>query len=391
MTDGAYRRIMSVNIDGVVFGTRALLPAMLDGRRADIVVTASMAGLGPIAFDPIYGLTKHAVVGFVRSMAGALDMRPGHDARISAICPGFTDTNILTPELKQRIGELGLEIMTPEHVGDAVMRARCASGSTARNGLSGPASTSPRTNGTRRCPSPRPRRERRRLSGLEPGGSRVPTQPTPVLRPAARRGTGVPAAMGRGSDHALRRCGADVAEQRLQPRRRGPRARTRRSGRQASPRPPRAAGRRRSSTSIRPTTPASAGSSARRSRRRRSSASDRASRRWSTSCSTAPRERGSFELIDELAFPVPFQVISELLDMPTERAVELRDWSQAITAALEPTATLADLDAAEAALGAPDPVPHRRSSRNGGRTSATTCCRRCWWSRRPATGSAPPS
>ena len=61
-------------------------------------------------------------------------------------------------------------------------------------------------------------------------------------------------------------------------------------------------------------------------------------------------ERGSMELIDELAFPVPFQVISELLDMPTERADELRDWSQAITAALEPTATIEDLDTAEAAL-----------------------------------------
>jgi cytochrome P450 len=61
-------------------------------------------------------------------------------------------------------------------------------------------------------------------------------------------------------------------------------------------------------------------------------------------------ERGSMELIDELAFPVPFQVISALLDMPTERADELRDWSQAITAAIEPTATLTDLDTAEAAL-----------------------------------------
>jgi cytochrome P450 len=62
------------------------------------------------------------------------------------------------------------------------------------------------------------------------------------------------------------------------------------------------------------------------------------------------QERGSIELIDELAFPVPFQVISELLDMPTDRADELRDWSQAITASLEPAATMADLDAAEAAI-----------------------------------------
>lgn len=61
-------------------------------------------------------------------------------------------------------------------------------------------------------------------------------------------------------------------------------------------------------------------------------------------------ERGSIELIDDLAFPVPFQVISELLDMPTDRADDLRDWSQALTAGLEPAATMADLDAAEAAV-----------------------------------------
>lgn len=61
-------------------------------------------------------------------------------------------------------------------------------------------------------------------------------------------------------------------------------------------------------------------------------------------------ERGTIELIDDLAFPVPFQVISELLDMPTDRADELRDWSQALTAGLEPAATMAELDEAEAAV-----------------------------------------
>jgi cytochrome P450 len=62
------------------------------------------------------------------------------------------------------------------------------------------------------------------------------------------------------------------------------------------------------------------------------------------------QERGSLELIDELAFPVPFQVISEMLAMPTERSVELRQWSQWLTASLEPTANDEDLDRAEDAL-----------------------------------------
>jgi cytochrome P450 len=61
-------------------------------------------------------------------------------------------------------------------------------------------------------------------------------------------------------------------------------------------------------------------------------------------------ERGSIELIDDLAFPVPFLVISELLDMPTERGDELRGWSQALTATLELDATDAELDAAQAAV-----------------------------------------
>jgi cytochrome P450 len=62
-------------------------------------------------------------------------------------------------------------------------------------------------------------------------------------------------------------------------------------------------------------------------------------------------ERGSMELVDELAFPVPFQVISDLLDIPSDRADEMREWGQLLTAALEPTTTLETFDAAEEALG----------------------------------------
>ena len=66
-----YRTVMSANIDGVVFGTQAVLEHMTATGFGDIIVTASVAGLVPIAPDPVYGLTKHAVVGFVRSLRRA--------------------------------------------------------------------------------------------------------------------------------------------------------------------------------------------------------------------------------------------------------------------------------------------------------------------------------
>ena len=85
-----YRRMMSVNVDGVVFGLQTLLPLLAPG--AAIVATASLAGVTPYAIDPLYAMTKHAVVGLVRSLAPALARR---GIRIHALCPGAVDTEII--------------------------------------------------------------------------------------------------------------------------------------------------------------------------------------------------------------------------------------------------------------------------------------------------------
>ena len=64
-----YRRAMGANLDGVVFGMHAALPALRARGGGAIVATASLAGLTGVAYDPLYSANKHAVVGLVRSLA----------------------------------------------------------------------------------------------------------------------------------------------------------------------------------------------------------------------------------------------------------------------------------------------------------------------------------
>jgi NAD(P)-dependent dehydrogenase (short-subunit alcohol dehydrogenase family) len=116
LTDDRYRRAMRANIDGVVFGTRELA-ARLMPNGGSIVATASLAGLTSTPMDPIYSLTKHAVVGFVRSVAPQLTAR---GIRINALCPGFTDTPIVPQEVR---GALPATLMEPSFVAEAALEA----------------------------------------------------------------------------------------------------------------------------------------------------------------------------------------------------------------------------------------------------------------------------
>jgi NAD(P)-dependent dehydrogenase (short-subunit alcohol dehydrogenase family) len=120
VTDEAYRAIVGVNLDGVFFGARAVLPQMVERGRGDVVVTASMAGLSGMAGDVAYTATKHAVVGVVRSLAATLT---GVDVCVSALCPGFVDTPLVPHEAKGFIRELGLPVIEPAKVADAAMHA----------------------------------------------------------------------------------------------------------------------------------------------------------------------------------------------------------------------------------------------------------------------------
>jgi NAD(P)-dependent dehydrogenase (short-subunit alcohol dehydrogenase family) len=121
-----YRRILGVNVDGVVFGIQALAARM--ERGSAFVVMASLAGLIPMAADPLYSLTKHAVVGYARSMADVLEPR---GIRVNLVCPGIVRTP-MTAHQQEGFDAAGFPLMEPEQVAEAVLVA-------ARSNLTGQA------------------------------------------------------------------------------------------------------------------------------------------------------------------------------------------------------------------------------------------------------------
>jgi NAD(P)-dependent dehydrogenase (short-subunit alcohol dehydrogenase family) len=118
LTDAQYRRAVGVNVDGVVYGVRRLDRVMPTGSA--IVVTASLAGLVGIPDDPVYGLTKHAVVGFVRSVAPQLEKR---GIRIQAVCPGWADTALTPPAFREELVSRGFRLLQPSDVAEGVWAA----------------------------------------------------------------------------------------------------------------------------------------------------------------------------------------------------------------------------------------------------------------------------
>jgi len=111
-------RTMTTNVRSLYLMTRAVLPAMRRRRQGAIVNLASLAGRSGFAGGTAYTASKHAVLGFSRSLM--LEVRKDN-IRVIAICPGSVDTSLLRdqPMLKSEPSR----ILQPEDVAASILHA----------------------------------------------------------------------------------------------------------------------------------------------------------------------------------------------------------------------------------------------------------------------------
>ncbi|XP_041348203.1 15-hydroxyprostaglandin dehydrogenase [NAD(+)]-like [Gigantopelta aegis] len=96
MNDKTWELQIAINFNAVVLGTNLAMEHMRKdkgGRGGVIINTASLAGVTPYFWFPVYAGTKYAVVGFTKSWA-ANPKIASMGVRLACLCPSGADTNL---------------------------------------------------------------------------------------------------------------------------------------------------------------------------------------------------------------------------------------------------------------------------------------------------------
>ncbi|KAA2236197.1 SDR family NAD(P)-dependent oxidoreductase [Salinarimonas soli] len=94
--EALFRRMLDVNLMGVVHPARLVAGGMAERGYGRIIAVASTAGLKGYPYVSAYCAAKHAVIGFVRALALEI---AATGVTVNAVCPGFTDTDLVAQSL----------------------------------------------------------------------------------------------------------------------------------------------------------------------------------------------------------------------------------------------------------------------------------------------------
>ena len=112
------RRMVDINVHGVILGMKLALARMIPRDRGHIVNISSQAGKFGAPGGATYSATKHAVVGLTEAVRGELRLMGAH-IDLSYVMPFVVNT-----ELGAGLGEArGMQSLEPTDVADAIVEA----------------------------------------------------------------------------------------------------------------------------------------------------------------------------------------------------------------------------------------------------------------------------
>lgn len=112
-----WRRVLAVNLDGVLTTTHAVLPGMQERRRGRIVNVASEAGRMGSSGSAVYSAAKAGVIGFTKAVAIEAAK---YGVTCNAIAPGPIETPLLMAA-PEALGDLGKRLVD-NMIGATVLR-----------------------------------------------------------------------------------------------------------------------------------------------------------------------------------------------------------------------------------------------------------------------------
>jgi 3-hydroxybutyrate dehydrogenase len=130
-----WQAVLAINLSAAFFTMRAAVPMMRERGWGRIVNIASVHGLVASVNKSAYLAAKHGLVGLSKGVA--LETA-AQGITVNCICPGWTDTPIIQPQIEERASQFGgdrnagisdllsekqpnLTLLPPERIGDVAV------------------------------------------------------------------------------------------------------------------------------------------------------------------------------------------------------------------------------------------------------------------------------